>query len=54
MAVMRIPVVAWPCHAATGQIPVLKYLVPGARGHLWPCPIVLGIKYRCFLRSYLL
>jgi hypothetical protein len=53
MAIMRVHVVDLLCQATMGWIPVLNYLLLGARGRLWPCSIVPGIKWRRFLRSQL-
>jgi hypothetical protein len=48
MLIMRAPVVELLCQAGIGWIPVLKWLLLGARGCLWSCPVVLGIKCHCF------
>jgi hypothetical protein len=44
MTIMRVPVEELLCWAATGWIPVLKYLMSGARWHLGSCHVVPGIK----------
>jgi hypothetical protein len=44
MLIVCVPVVELLCHTVMGQIPLLKYLLSSACGHLWPCPITLGIK----------
>jgi hypothetical protein len=53
MTIMRVPVVELLCQVATGCIPVLKYLLSGVYGRLWPCPIVRDIKCCRFPRSWL-
>jgi hypothetical protein len=53
MAIMRVPVEELLYQAPTGWISVLKYLLSGACGCLWPCPIVPSIKCRCFPRTRL-
>jgi hypothetical protein len=53
MMIMLILVVELLCQAAMGWISVLKYLLSGTDGRLWPHPVVLGIKCCCFLRSWL-
>jgi hypothetical protein len=53
MAIMRAPVEELLCQVATGWIPILKYLLSGAWGILWPCPIMLGIKCHHFPRTWL-
>jgi hypothetical protein len=45
MPIMHVPMVEFRCQAATGWIPILKYLLSGTSGHPWPCPIVPSIKY---------
>jgi hypothetical protein len=49
--VMRVPVVELPCQVSMGRIPVLKCLLSGTCGPLWPCLVVLGIKCRYFPRT---
>jgi hypothetical protein len=53
MPIMRVPMVELLCQAVMGWIPALKYLLSGARGHLWPHPVVPDIKCHRFLRSQL-
>jgi hypothetical protein len=53
MAIMRVPVEELLHQVAMGRILVLKYLQSGVHGHLWPCPVIPGIKYLCFLRTRL-
>jgi hypothetical protein len=53
MVIMCIPVEELLCQAATGQIPVLKYLLLDVHGHLLPHHVVPGIKYHRFLRTRL-
>jgi hypothetical protein len=52
MVIMRILVEDLLCQAVTGPILVLKYLLSGAYGHLWPC-LMQGIKCHRFLRTQL-
>jgi hypothetical protein len=49
MVIAHVPVEELLCQVVTRWIPVLKYLLSGVRGRMWPCPIVSGIKCRCFL-----
>jgi hypothetical protein len=51
MMIMCVFVEELLCQAVMGQILVLKYLLSGMRGHLWPCPIMPDTKYCCFLRT---
>jgi hypothetical protein len=51
MMIMCVFVEELLCQAVMGQILVLKYLLSGMRGHLWPCPIVPGTKYYRFPRT---
>jgi hypothetical protein len=44
MTIMHIPVEELLCQTMTGRIPVLKCLLSGVHGHLWLCPVILGIK----------
>jgi hypothetical protein len=53
MMIMCVPVVELICQAVMKWIPVLKYLLCGACGHLWPRPIVPCIKCHRFLRFWL-
>jgi hypothetical protein len=53
MMVMRVPVLELLCQAATGWIPVLKYLLSCAPERLWSCHVVSCIKYRRFPRFWL-
>jgi hypothetical protein len=54
MVIIRVIVGELLCPAAMGQILVLEYLLLDTCGCLWPCPIMTGIKYHCFLRTRLL
>jgi hypothetical protein len=51
MMIMRVLLVEFLCQAAMGQTLVLKYLVIGARGCLWLCPIMPAFKWCYFTRS---
>jgi hypothetical protein len=53
MAIMHAPVEELLCQVATGWILVLKYLLSGVWGNLWPCPVMPGIKCRRFPRTWL-
>jgi hypothetical protein len=53
MMIMRAPVVELLCQTAKRRILALKCQLSGAHGHIWPCPIVLGIKCHHLLRSQL-
>jgi hypothetical protein len=44
-----VPMEELLCHAGTGRIPVLKYLLLGECGPLWPCLVMPSIKCHCFL-----
>jgi hypothetical protein len=44
MMIIRVLVVELLCHAVIGQILVPMCLLSGARGFLWSCPIMPGIK----------
>jgi hypothetical protein len=44
MSIMCVPVVKLLCQVVMGQIPVLKYLLSGARGCLWLYLVVPSIK----------
>jgi hypothetical protein len=50
MAIIRVPVVELLCQAVMRRIPVLKYLLSGARGRPWPYSVVPGIKCCRFQR----
>jgi hypothetical protein len=50
LTIMRVPVVELLYQVAMRWISVLKCLLSGARGCLWSCPIVPGIKYYRFSR----
>jgi hypothetical protein len=39
---MRVSLVELLRQAVMGWIPALQYMLSGAHGLLWPCPIVLG------------
>jgi hypothetical protein len=54
IVIMCVSVVEFLCQETTEWIPVLKYLVSGACGRLWPCIVISGIKCRRFPRSQLL
>jgi hypothetical protein len=51
VSIMRVPMVELLCQELMGYISVLKYLLSGVCGCLWPCPIVPSINCRYFLRS---
>jgi hypothetical protein len=51
MVIMLVLVVELLCQAVTGWIPVLECLLPGARGHLRLCLVLLGIKWPCYSRT---
>jgi hypothetical protein len=53
MTIMHVAVEELLHQAATGWIPVLKYLLSGACGHLWPCPVMPDIKCRSFPKTRL-
>jgi hypothetical protein len=44
MATMCILVVEFLCQMMMGWLPVLKYLLSSARGFLWSCLVLPGIK----------
>jgi hypothetical protein len=44
MTIMYVHVEELLSQAVTGHIPVLKYLLPGVCGCLWPCPVMSDIK----------
>jgi hypothetical protein len=44
MAIMHVFMEELLCPTVMGWIPVLEYLLLGACGHLWLCPIMSGIK----------
>jgi hypothetical protein len=44
MTIMYVHVDELLSQAVTGHIPVLKYLLPGVCGCLWPCPVMSDIK----------
>jgi hypothetical protein len=52
MGIMHVPLVELLCQVAMGRISALEYLVSGARECLCSCPIITGIKYYHFLRSW--
>jgi hypothetical protein len=54
MMIMCIPVEELLCQTVTGRIPVLKFLLSGVCGRLWPRPVVSGIKCYCFPGTWLL
>jgi hypothetical protein len=53
MVIMHVPMVELLCQVVTRRILVLKYLLSGTRGCLWPCPIAPCIKCHHFMRSQL-
>jgi hypothetical protein len=53
MEIMCAPVVELLCQAAIGWISVLKYLLPGAHGRMWPCPLMPSNKCHRFVRFQL-
>jgi hypothetical protein len=53
MAIMRAPVEELLCQVAMERIPVLKYLLSGTQGNLWPCYVMPGIKCCRFPRTWL-
>jgi hypothetical protein len=54
MAFMRVSFIEPLCQAVMGQIPSLEYILSGARGLLWPRPVVPGAKRRRFSRPLVL
>jgi hypothetical protein len=53
IAIMHVPVVELLCQATTGRIPILKYLLSGVCGRMWPYHVMPGIRYHCFPRNQL-
>jgi hypothetical protein len=53
MVIMHVPMVELLCQAMKGRIPIIKYLISGPRGRLWPHLVVPCIKCYRFLRSRL-
>jgi hypothetical protein len=53
MKIIRVLVEELLCQTVMGRIPILMSLLPGARGCLWPHPIVPDIKCRYFQRTRL-
>jgi hypothetical protein len=53
MTIMCVPVGEVLHQAMMGWIPVLECLSSDARGLLWLCHVVLGIKCRRFWRTWL-
>jgi hypothetical protein len=51
MVIMDVPVKEMLCQTVMGWIPVLKFIMSGACGHLWPCPITPSIKCCYFLST---
>jgi hypothetical protein len=49
MVIISVLVVEFLCHAVTGWILALECLLLGARGCLWSCLILSGIKWPCCL-----
>jgi hypothetical protein len=53
MTIMHVLMEEFLCQAMTGHIPVPECLLSGVRGRLWLHPVMLGIKWHCFLRPRL-
>jgi hypothetical protein len=53
MTIMLVLMEELLCQTVMGLIPVLECLLLGACGCLWLCPVMPGIKWRCFLRTRL-
>jgi hypothetical protein len=53
MVIMCVLVVELLCQAATERILILKYLLLGMHGYMWPCPVMLDIKCHHFPRIQL-
>jgi hypothetical protein len=53
MMIMHVPMEELLCQATMGWVPLLKYLLSGARGCLCPCPVVPGNECCCFSRTRL-
>jgi hypothetical protein len=51
MVIMCVPAVELLCYMVMGWLSVLKYLLLGTRGFLWPCLVMQGIKCHRFLRT---
>jgi hypothetical protein len=51
MVIMLVLVVELLCQAVTEWILVLECPLPGARGHLRLCLVLLGIKWPCYSRT---
>jgi hypothetical protein len=51
MAIMCVDVEELLYQVATGHILVLKFLLLGAHGRMWPCPVAPGFECHCFLRA---
>jgi hypothetical protein len=51
MISMRVLVEEFLCQAVMEQIPLLKGLLSGARGHLWLRLVLPGIKYHRYPRT---
>jgi hypothetical protein len=52
MVIMRVPLVELLYQMVMRQIPALEHLLPGARGCLWPCLVMPGIKCHRFLSPH--
>jgi hypothetical protein len=52
MTIMCVPLVELLCKAAMGQFQALDYMLSGARGLLWPRPILRGNKCYRFPRPW--
>jgi hypothetical protein len=50
MAIISVPLVETLWQVAMGWILALEYILAGARGLLWPRPIMTGTKCHRFLR----
>jgi hypothetical protein len=53
MVIMHVLVKELLYQVLMGWILILKCLLSDARGRMWLCPFIPGIKYRCFLRTRL-
>jgi hypothetical protein len=50
MMIMRVSMVKLLCQMSMGRISALEYVLSGAREFLWLRLVMLGNKYRRFLR----
>jgi hypothetical protein len=53
MMIMHVLMEELLCQVVTELILVLECLLLGARGCLWLHPVMTGIKWRCFLSTWL-